>query len=59
MTKIEILEMADLAALQPGDRSGVHNGSILVDWECRGAIRAVQTDFLIPEPVNHDTEIFL
>ena len=42
MAKIAILEMADLAALQPWDRSGVHTGSILAGLECRRAIRTVQ-----------------
>ena len=46
MAKIEILEMADLAALQPCDRSGLHTGSLLAGRECRGAIRTVQTRFL-------------
>ena len=45
MAKIAILEMADLAALQPWDRSGVHTESILAGLECRRTIRAVQTRF--------------
>ena len=43
MTKIEILEIADLAAVQPWDRSGVYNEGILDGLECYRTIRTAQT----------------
>ena len=43
MAKIAILEMADLDAVQPWDRSGVHHRSILAGLECRKTTRTVQT----------------
>ena len=50
MTKIAILEIANLAAVQPWDRSGVYNESIQAGRGCHRTIRAVQT--WIPETVN-------
>ena len=43
MTKIANLEFADLAAVQPWDRSGVCNESILAGPECHRTFRAPQT----------------
>ena len=51
------LEIADLPVLQPWDRSGVYNESILAGLECHRTIGAVQTR--IPEIVNRDSRNFL